>query len=67
MLCPAVYPPDPTLGIAGFPRCSRTRRSSRAVGITRIGRVRSAASLALGIGSGPAPCMISAIRWGGGT
>ncbi len=49
-----------------IPRCSRTRRSSRAVGITRIGRVRSAASLALGIGSGPAPCMISAIRWGGG-
>jgi len=65
MLCPAVYPPDPTLGITD-PRMLPSRRSSGAVGITRIDRVRSAARLVLGSGSGLAPSMIWATRLGGG-
>ena len=65
MFCPAVYPPDATLGITD-PQMLPPRSSSRAVEITSIGPVRSAASLALGIGSGPAPCMIWATPWGAG-
>ncbi len=52
--------------VSPIPRCYRPRSSSCAVEITSIGRVRNAASLALGIGSGPAPCMIWATRWGAG-
>src|SRR5512135_3875611 len=47
-------------------RCYRPRSLSCAVEITSIGRVRNAASLALGIGSAPAPCMIWATRWEAG-
>ena len=47
-------------------RCSRLQSASGAVVITRIGPVRNAASLAPGIGSGPAPCMIWVTRWGAG-
>src|SRR4051812_24479719 len=49
-----------------IPRGYHPRSSSRAVGITSIDRVRNAVSLALGIGSGPAPCMIWATRWEAG-
>src|SRR5258705_12539603 len=49
-----------------IPRCSRLRSSSLAVEITSIGRVRNAASRALGIGSVPVPCMTWATRWGAG-
>jgi Transposase len=52
--------------VSPIPRCYRPRSSSSAVAITSIGRVRGAASLALGIGSVPAPSMIWATRWGGG-
>ena len=48
-----------------IPRCYRPRRSSRAVAITRVDRVRSAASLALGSGSGLVHSMIWATRTGG--
>jgi hypothetical protein len=48
-----------------MPRCSRPRSVSRAVEITSLGPVRAAASLALGIGSSSAPCMIWATLWGG--
>ena len=49
-----------------IPGCFRPRSSSCAVGITRIDRVRSVASLVLGSGSGLAPSMIWATRLGGG-
>ena len=49
-----------------IPRCSRPRSSFGAVEITSIGLVRDAASLARGIGSSPAPCMIWVTRWGAG-
>ena len=52
--------------VSPIPRGYRPRSSSRAVEITSIGRVRNVASLALGIGSGPAPCMIWATWWGAG-
>ena len=47
-----------------IPSCYRPRRSSCGVGITRIDRVQSAASLVLGSGSGLAPSMSWATRWG---
>ncbi len=65
MLCPAVYPPDPTLGITD-PEMLPSPKVVREVGITRIDRVRSAAGLVLGSGSGLAPSMIWATRSGGG-
>src|SRR3954453_16754950 len=49
-----------------IPRGYHPRSSSRAVGITSIDGVRDGASLALGIGSGPPPCMIWAPRWEAG-
>ena len=52
--------------VSPIPSCYRPRSAFGAVEITRIGLVRNAASLARGIGSGPAPSMIWVTRWGAG-
>ena len=65
MLCPGVYPPDPTLGITDPQMLPPPKLVPRSRNYEHR-PCPDAASPAPGTGSSPAPCMIWATRWGAG-